>query len=188
MLMQRFLVLFTAACLLATTSTIATAQENNPAAAARRQEVDANAQETLTKLFMARDGAKALYDRAAGYAVFSATKAGFVVTGGGGTGVAVDKASGKRTYMRMGMGGIGLGVGAQRYDLVILFEDEPHLSRFVTGGWDTSATAQAAAGKEGVTVTSSFIEGVAIYQLTDKGLMAQADVSGTRFWVAGNLN
>jgi lipid-binding SYLF domain-containing protein len=188
MLMQRVLVPFTAACIFASAFTLAHAQQTDPAAAARRQEVDANAEATLNKLFSAREGSKSLYDRAAGYAVFSATKAGFVLTGGGGTGVAVDKASAKRTYMRMGMGGIGLGVGAQRYDLIILFEDEPHLSRFVTGGWDTSATAQAAAGKEGVTATSSFIDGVAIYQLTDKGLMAQADVSGTRFWVAENLN
>ena len=56
------------------------------------------------------------------------------------------------------------------------------------GGWDSSATAQAAAGQEGVTVTSSFIDGMAFFQITDKGLMAAADVAGTRFWVAENLN
>src|SRR5690606_1124747 len=100
-----------------------------------------------------REGSKALYDRAAGYAVFSATKAGgFFVTGGGGTGVAVNKSTGQRVYMRMGIGGVGLGLGAQRYELVILFEDEARLNRFVTGGWDASTTAQAAAGQDGVTV------------------------------------
>lgn len=172
--------------------TAAAAQEEDSSAStetiARQQEIDAAAQSTLDALFAEAAPAKELYDKAAGYAVFSATKAGFLVTGGSGTGVAVDKSNGQRTYMRMGTGGIGLGIGAQRYDLVILFEDQAHLNRFIEGGWDASATAQAAAGKEGVTVTSSFIDGVAFYQLTKKGLMAQADISGTRFWTIDELN
>ena len=168
---------------------IAAAQEADPKDIARQLEIDTDAQATLDKLFAERGDARTLYDRAAGYAVFSATKAGaFLVSGGSGTGVAVNKASGQRTYMRMGTGGIGLGIGAQRYSMIILFETEAVLNRFVQGGWDSSATAQAAAGKEGVAVRSSFVNGVAFYQLTDKGLMAHADVSGTRFWVIDDLN
>jgi lipid-binding SYLF domain-containing protein len=182
--MQRILALGAALWL---TMGISVAQDDTEASA-RRQEIDTRAQETLDKLFAARDSAQGLYDRAAGYAVFSATKAGFFVTGGGGTGVAVHKDSSKRVYMRMGTGGIGLGIGAQRYDLVILFETDAHLSRFIQGGWDASTTAQAAAGKEGITFTSSFVDGVAFFQLTDRGLMAQADVSGTRFWSIEELN
>jgi lipid-binding SYLF domain-containing protein len=183
MAIRKTLALTAALCLCAGFSS---AQDDS--SSQRRQEIDVKAQETLDKLFSARDSARGLYDQAAGYAVFSATKAGFFVTGGGGTGVAVDKASGQRTYMRMGTGGIGLGIGAQRYDLVILFESQPHLNRFIQGGWDASTTAQAAAGKEGVTFTSSFVDGVAFFQLTDRGLMAQADVSGTRFWTVDDLN
>lgn len=164
------------------------AQEVDPEAVERRQAIDHNAQATLDKLFTERADSKALYDRAVGYAVFTATKAGFILSGGSGTGVAVNKASGQRTYMRMGTGGIGIGIGAQRYDMIILFEDDAILGRFVQGGWDSSATAQAAAGQEGVAVRSSFIHGVAFYQLTEKGLMAHADVSGTRFWVIDDLN
>ena len=164
------------------------AEESEGTAAQRRAEIDASAQATLEKLFAENTAARGLHERAAGYAVFTATKAGFLVTGGGGTGVAVDKSSGQRTYMRMGTGGIGLGIGAQRYDLVILFESDAYLGRFVQGGWDASASAQAAAGSDGITFTSSFVGGVAIFQLTDRGLMAQADVSGTRFWVIGDLN
>jgi lipid-binding SYLF domain-containing protein len=169
---------------------VGAAQNNEGTSSARRQEIDVKTQQTLEKLFEARGSgaARDLYDKAVGYAAFSATKAGFFVTGGGGTGVAVDKNSGRRTYMRMGTGGIGLGIGAQRYDLVILFETAAHLDRFIQGGWDASTTAQAAAGKEGITFTSSFVDGVAFFQLTDRGLMAQADVSGTRFWTVDDLN
>jgi len=153
----------------------------------RRQEIDKNAQATLDELLKTHDGVRDLYGRAAGYAVFTVTKGGFIVTGGGGNGVAVDKSSGKRTYMRMGTGGIGLGIGGQRYSLVVLFETADRLGKFVAGGWDSSATAEAVAGQEGVAVRSSFIDGVAFYQVTEKGLMAEADVSGTKFWVNDEL-
>jgi len=184
MSMQRS-ILFAVALMLSLSG--AFAQEGDSRATARRLEIDTNAQATLDELLAAQGNARELYDKAAGYAVFTATKAGFIVSGGSGTGVAVNKATGQRTYMRMGTGGIGLGIGAQRYSLIILFENESHLSRFVMGGWDSSATAQAAAGKEGIAVRSSFIDGVAFFQLTDKGLMAHADVSGTRFWVIDEL-
>jgi lipid-binding SYLF domain-containing protein len=155
--------------------------------AARRLEIDASAQATLDELFKAQPDSRRLYDSAAGYAAFTATKAGFIVSGGSGTGVVVNKSTGQKTYMRMGLGGIGLGIGAQRYSMVIMFESEAHLNKFVSGGWDSSATAEAAAGKEGVAVRSSFIDGMAFYQITDKGLMAHADVTGTRFWVIDEL-
>jgi lipid-binding SYLF domain-containing protein len=157
-------------------------------AALTKTEIDAAAQETLNELFEQNQDAKALYDKAVGYAAFTALKAGFIVTGGRGTGVAVNKGTGQRKYMLMATGGIGLGIGGQRYDLVVLFEDEAHLNRFIEGGWDASTSAQAAAGSDGITLTSSFVGGVAIYQITDRGLMAQADVSGTRFWVIDELN
>jgi lipid-binding SYLF domain-containing protein len=153
----------------------------------RRQEIDTAAQTTLDGLMSKESGVRDLYGRAAGYAVFTVTKGGFIVSGGGGNGVAVNKATAQRTYMRMGMAGVGLGIGGQRYSLVVLFETEDRLNKFVAGGWDSSATAEAAAGQEGVAFRSSFIDGLAIFQVTEKGLMAWADVSGTKFWVNDEL-
>jgi lipid-binding SYLF domain-containing protein len=153
---------------------------------ARRQEIDAAGQTTLDGL-MSQEQVQDLYGRAAGYAVFTVTKGGFIVSGGGGNGVAVNNGTAQRTYMRMGTAGVGLGIGGQRYSLVVLFETEDRLNKFVAGGWDSSATAEAAAGQEGVAFRSSFIDGVAIFQVTEKGLMAWADVSGTKFWVNDEL-
>lgn len=155
---------------------------------ARRNEIDAKAKETLDSLLAQHESARKLFDQAAGYAVFTVTKAGFFVTGASGTGVAVDKRSGRRTYMRLGSGGIGIGIGAQRYSLVILFQGQEQIDRFVLGGFNAKTTAEAAAGQSGAAASSSFVEGIAIYQLTSKGLMAQADISGTRFWPIDELN
>jgi lipid-binding SYLF domain-containing protein len=165
----------------------ALAQQGDSRAASRRQEIDASAQAALDELFATDSNARDLYERAVGYAVFTATKAGFIVSGGGGTGVAVNKSTGQRTYMRMGTGGIGLGIGAQRYNVYALFETADRLEKFIAGGWDSSATAEAAAGTEGVAVRASFVDGVAFFQLTEKGLMAHADVTGTKFWVIDEL-
>lgn len=154
----------------------------------RRQEIDQKAASSLEELFGERANARALYDQAVGYAVFTATKAGFVVSGGRGTGVAVNRQTGSKTYMRMITGGFGLGIGAQKYDLILLFQTEGRLNEFLNGSWDANASAQAAAGTDGVGVATTFINGVAVYQVTDTGLMAWADVSGTRFRVIRDLN
>jgi lipid-binding SYLF domain-containing protein len=156
---------------------------------ARQMEIDLRSQAVLDKLLASNAGAKNLFEQSAGHAVFEVTKAGgFLVTGAGGNGVVLNPASGNRVYMRMASGGVGFGLGVQRYDLVLMFEDLPRLEQFMRGGWDSSATAQAAAGQEGINLTSSFVDGVASFQITDKGLIALADVSGTRFWVAETLN
>lgn len=190
--MRREQIVFGLAATLLLASFQAVAQDTESKAdgkrAEERQRADSNAELTLQQLFAENEGAKALYDKAAGYAVFAATKAGFVVSGGGGTGVAVDNKTGKHTYMKMGMGGVGLSFGARHYDLVLLFETAERLNTFIDGGWDSTAAVNATAGKDSAGVASSFFDGVAFYQLSNKGLMASADVSGTRFWVAEDLN
>jgi len=154
----------------------------------KRQSIDAMAEETLAKLFAEKPDAKELYDSAAGYAVFDNFKVALLVSGGGGGGVAGDKASGARTYMKMGTGGVGVGLGGQSYQVVFLFETADRLNRFVEKGWQADAAANAAAGTTGKNAVSSFTQGLAVFQFTNKGLMAQADISGTKFWKAKKLN
>lgn len=153
-----------------------------------RSEIDAMAKESLQELTSANEAAKHMQQQSKGYAVFQATKAGLLITGAGGSGVVVDTATQQRTYMRMGSGGVGLGAGIQSYRLVVFFETQDALKHFIDGSWDASTSAQAAAGKSGVNAASSFVDHVAVFQLTNKGLMAQADLTGTRFWKSESLN
>ena len=81
------------------------------------------------------DSAKELYDKAIGYAVFDNTKAALGVSGGGGSGVAVDKASGTRTYMKLGTAGVGFGIGVKTYQVIMLFEKDKVFRSFVDKGW-----------------------------------------------------
>jgi lipid-binding SYLF domain-containing protein len=174
----------TSAVALILSGQLAFAQDDKDAAKAakERAEIDANAT-AIIKDFRALKGGEEAYNKAAGYAVFRVTKAGLGASGAGGGGLAVDKKTGARTYMRMGSAGVGLTIGVSRYDIVILFETPTKLADFTKGGWDSSATASAAAGTKGAEISSTFFDGVAYYQIGNKGLMASADVSGTKFWV-----
>ena len=176
-----------AASLLILGSQLAAAQDSNSKVEKARKDIDSDVAAIL-KDFRAMKGAESMFDKAAGYAVFKVTKAGLGASGAGGGGVAVDKKTGARTYMRMGSAGVGLTIGVSRYDIVILFETPERFASFVKGGWDSAATAQAAAGSKGAEISSSFFNGVAYYQIGKKGLMASADVSGTKFWVTEDLN
>ena len=165
----------------------------------KREKIDAAAKDALNVVLTNRAKAKQLYDKAYGYAVFDNLKISLIISGGGGRGVAVDKSSGKRTYMNMGTGGLNIGLGAQKYQVVFLFEDKATFDDFVNKGWQAEANANAVAGNKGLNAESSagaaganveavFENGMALYQITDAGLMLQADIAGTKFWKNKKLN
>lgn len=152
-----------------------------------RAEIDAMAKETMKELFESSEDAKVLYEKAIGYAVFSNVKVQLGLSGGGGKGVAVAKA-GARTYMKMGTGGVGFGIGATKYKVIFLFETEKALKSFVDKGWQADTSAQAAAGDAAVGAAASFKGGIAYYQITDEGVIASADITGTKYWKDDDLN
>ena len=158
----------------------------------KREKIDAVAKDALNVVLTNREKAQQLYDKAYGYAVFDNLKISFIISGGGGRGVAVEKASGNRTYMNMGTGGLNIGLGAQKYQVIFLFEDKATFEDFVNKGWQAEANANAVAGNKGLNAESSagaaganveavFENGMALYQITDAGLMLQADIAGTKF-------
>jgi lipid-binding SYLF domain-containing protein len=154
----------------------------------QRAKINEVAEETLKKLFAENPKAKDLYDQALGWAVFDNTKVALGISGGGGKGVAVSKKSGKRAYMKMGTAGVGLGLGVNSYQVVFLFQDEATAKNFIENGWQADAGATAAAGKNAADAKTNFVNGLAIYQLTDKGLMLNADIAGTKYWMDDKLN
>lgn len=155
---------------------------------AKRARIDEMAQWSLDKVLSGRPKAQLLFDSSYGWAAFDNLKIAILVSGGGGNGVAVVRESGKRTYMKMGTAGIGLGLGGQKYQVVFFFQNEETFTKFVEKGWKADASAQAAAGTEGANATTGFVNGIAVWQITDKGLMASADISGTKYWKNKKLN
>ena len=147
-----------------------------------RVKLENMAKESLDALLSESAAAKKRYEQSELYAVFNTTKVGALVTGAGGSGVAVDPGNNECVYMHMGAGGLGLGAGIQQYKLVFLFADHDTFRHFVDGSWDGNTTAQAVAGKAAKDAVSNFADKTAVFQVDDKGLVAQADVTLMRFW------
>jgi len=154
----------------------------------KREKIDTTARQSLERLFAESPKAKELYGKAYGYAVFESTKVALGLSGGGGTGVAVLKDSGDRTYMKMATGGVGFGLGGQVYQIVFLFQDSTTFRNFLEKGWAAEAQANAVAGSAGVNAEATFTNGLAIYQITKAGLMLRADITGTKYWKNQKLN
>ncbi len=153
-----------------------------------RKKIDSMASATLDRLFAEQNSAKALYDQSYGYAVFDTRKFSFLITTGFGAGVAVEKDSGQRTYMKMATGGVNVGLGGQFFQLVFLFENQAKFRKFVDEGFEAGTQASAVAGDDSAELGARFVNGVAVFQLTDKGLMLAADLTGTKYWKNSDLN
>ncbi len=153
-----------------------------------RAKIDAMEKHTMARLLSQEPGAKKLYGHSHGYAVFDTRKFSFLITTGFGAGVAVDRSSGKRTYMKMATGGANIGMGGEFFQLVILFEDQASFRKFVDEGLEAGTSASAVAGGAGVGADLRFTDGKAVFKLTEAGLRLSADITGTKYWKDDDLN
>lgn len=162
------------------------------AAADKRAEVDAMAESMLDELYGLKPLAKDQVKKGAGYAVFSNVGVNLVLASfAGGHGVVVDR-KGKRTYMKMGSAGIGLGLGVKDFRVIFVFRNKAKLQAFIDKGWDFGGQADAAAKSDdkgkAVAVAETAIPDVEIYQITKNGLALQATLQGTKYWKDKDLN
>lgn len=117
-------------------------------AAPTRAELDAMSDAALAQVLESRPELGELLEQWPGWGVVEMQAAKIPLVGkGSGYGVVVDRRSGRRSYTRVSRFEIGGGVGAQRFRIVILFEDAALLERAAGGSWHYSAGAEVAAGK-----------------------------------------
>lgn len=155
---------------------------------AKRRQIDKVAASTLATVLHSSRGAEALFEQAYGYAVFDSSKTSFLITTGRGIGVAVRKEDGERTYMHVASAGVNLGAGIQFYRGLFLFETQEAFDRFVNQGWQADATAGATLGKASLEAQAKFTNGMAYYQISETGIMLDANLTGTKYWKSGELN
>ncbi len=158
-----------------------------------RAEVRKNSADTLSALYKAVPSARKAVEGSAGYATFSNFGVKILVAGSGsGKGVAVNKKSGKQTFMKMVEVQAGLGFGVKKFRLVWVFADEGSLNKFINSGWETGgqATAGAKAGGKGDAYQGAIpvSQGVWVYQLTDSGVALELTAKGTKYYKDDDLN
>lgn len=159
----------------------------------RRQAVADMEKETLTRLYKEAPDAQAKVENGVGYGVFSNANVNLLIaSAGSGYGVVVDNATKQRTYMKMALGGVGLGLGAKDYRVVMVFKDKATMDKFVEKGWDAGAHADAAAkaGDKGAEASAEgdIRSGIEVFSMTESGLALQATIAGTKYWKDKDLN
>jgi len=153
-----------------------------------RAKIDQSAAAAIERLTAHSTLAKERYDRSAAYAVFDTRKLSLLITTGFGSGVAVDKETARRVYMRMATGGLNLGYGAQSFKVVFLFPDRESFTDFVDSGWTADAEATAAANEDAGDAALRLKNGVSVYKLGEKGVVLSATLTGTKYWKDDDLN
>ena len=105
---------------------------------------------------------------------------------GSGAGVVVEKANGKRSYLRIPELQFGAGWGGRAEKIVLVFQDVEKLRDLADGKWHAGAEAEAAAkaGDVGVAgsggTTDLGKKGYSTYVLTEAGVSATATISVLR--------
>ena len=188
--------------LLACALTLTGCSAEGDTASQQRASIQKMRTNTLSKLYSLYPEARSDIQHSKGYAVFASNSSKILVFGfGSGYGEVKNSATGKDTYMKMAQGGAGVGMGVKQLRTVLVFHDKDALNTFITKGYMVGADANAAAkyddngiapigaSANGVAKdTSSLPSKVNVYEITEKGLAAQAMVNGYKYWPDDELN
>lgn len=147
----------------------------------REQKEKAAVQETITKFKNADPSMKVFFEKAYGYVVFPGIgKGGFIIGGGHGDGWVYEQGNhiGRASVTQLT---VGAQIGGQSFSEIIFFEDKKILDAFKQGNWELSAQVSAIMVKAGASKDASYNNGVAVFTMPKKGLMAEASVGGQKF-------
>jgi len=171
---------------------VACASMGSGSNAGKRQKILNMKNEVLTQLFADKPDTRSQINSAPGYAVFSNANVNLIfVSAGTGYGVVKNMGTGQHAYMNMAEGGVGLGLGAKDYRIVMVFHTTAAMNQFINSGWTFGGNADAAAKaaeKGGSVEGEAYYGDVTVYTFTETGLALQATVKGTKFWKDKELN
>jgi lipid-binding SYLF domain-containing protein len=189
-----FTALALAAALLVPAGTRALAQQETqpPALTPAEKEAERAARLTLAadaldKLYKLQPDAKAVIEKAPGYAVFDISAIyAILLVGQKGKGVLFDNTTKKPIFMLSNRIGTGPGVGKQRVYQVFVFKTKGAMDQFIlAGGTGGDIGASVGTGKDGSVY--SFNPQIDVYQIPLGGMAVQASWGGTLYSVDTQL-
>jgi len=158
-----------------------------------RAKLDEMSEQVLERMYEKYPSSEKAVENAYGYCTISASgvKWGFFGDDHG-RGVAVNKQTDERIYMKMKEVSLGVNFGAKEYDLLFVIINEEAWNRFISGNikFGTEVSAQASDGVNGDTFANAKIiaNGVWVYQLDKKGLAVELSFKGARISPYRTLN
>lgn len=121
------------------------------------------------------------FEKSYGYAVLPKVfKGAFWVGGAHGKGLVYEQ--GKRIgYCSMSQATLGFSFGGEFFREIIFFRDVEDLDRFRWGEFTFSAQATGVALSAGAAAKADYKAGMAVFVMTETGLMVDASVGGQKF-------
>jgi lipid-binding SYLF domain-containing protein len=154
-----------------------TAPKSEPA----RVDLKADAQYTLQNALRTDPGLQRFIDTSAGYAVFPEVGKGAVAVGGAfGRGVLFENGQ-PVGYCSLTQTTVGLALGGQAYSEIIFFETPDAVNKFKAGDLAFAAQASAVALKLGASANAKYDNNVAVFTMSEAGLMVEASIGGQKF-------
>ena len=132
--------------------------------------------------FKAEDpGIQTYFDSSYGYAVLPRVlKGAFGIGGAGGKGQ-VFRRGRMIGYCSLTQATFGFSFGGEFFREIIFFRDKKDLDKFRAEHFAFSAQATAVALTKGAAAKADYKDGMAVFLMTDKGLMVDASVGGQKF-------
>jgi lipid-binding SYLF domain-containing protein len=173
--MRRFVIL-SLATLLAAVSLSATAWTPDP-----NSDLELRVQSAILTAKDKDPGLEAWFNSAAAYAVFPRVgKGGIGIGGAHGKGIVIqgDRTIGDTSLTQVTY---GFQLGGQVYIELIFFKDQAALTEFTRGNFEMGAQASAVAVTAGASADANYSKGVAVFTITEGGLMYEATIGGQKF-------
>jgi hypothetical protein len=147
----------------------------------KEAKLSAEVKEAIAHFHKIDSGIAKFFETAYGYAVFPKVAKGAAGIGAAhGSGQVFEKGkligTSKLTQVTL-----GLQLGGQVYAEAVFFETPEALERFKSGKFAISAQASAVAAAEGASSNAKYEQGVAIFTMSQSGLMFEASVGGQKF-------
>ncbi len=176
-------------CLLAT-STVVFAKKSPDAT---RAKLDKMSVEVLDRMYAKYPESKDAVENSYGYCTISSASVKLGLWGDDhGRGLAYNKETEEKIYMKMKEVTVGINLGAKEYDLLFIIQNKEAWERFISGSikFGTEATAQASDGVKGGSFANAKIvaNGVWVYQLNKKGVAVELSLKGARISPFRTLN
>jgi lipid-binding SYLF domain-containing protein len=84
-------------------------------------------------------------------------------------------------YCSVSQATIGASIGGESFREIIFFRTHADMEQFLTGEYTFSAQATAVAMDAGAAAKADYRDGVAVFMMTDQGLMVDASIGGQKF-------
>jgi lipid-binding SYLF domain-containing protein len=133
-------------------------------------------------LFKAKDpGISRFFDNSYGYAVLPKVfKGGFWLGGAGGRGEVFEQKK-MIGYCRMSQATLGFTFGGEYFREIVFFRDKEDLDKFKAEEYTFSAQVTGVALSAGAAAKADYKAGMAVFVMSDVGLMVDASLGGQKF-------